>query len=121
MKITLKDVPWDSAGNLVGFTGYGVAPDTEYDGGYDWKANVPFRARLHLTGTTRGQSAARFAWETDHGIKMEMFMADMARLVQAAANIEPDGWVEGEWIIVKRGSNYGVTPVLPGDTLPELD
>lgn len=118
MKITLVDAPWDSAGNLVVFPGYGVAADTEHDGGYSWKSNVPFNARLHITGTTRGQSAARFTVETNHGIQMQMFMADMLRLVQAADShtMEPGGWVDGEWIIVKRGSNYGVTPFLEGDT-----
>lgn len=122
MKISATDVPWDSAGNLVGFPGYGHAgqPGPEFDGGgHDWKPNRPFEARLHLTGITRGHSAARFTWETNHGIKMDMFMADMLRLVQAEGHvIEAGGIVNGEWIIVKRGANYGVTPFLPGDTPP---
>ena len=119
MKITLTDAPWDSAGNLVVYPGCDAGDDWN-GGGYDWKANGPFTARLHLVGTTRGHSAARFQWSTDHGIRMDMFMADMTRLIQATARtIEPGGFVEGEWIVVKRGANYGVTPFLEGDTYPE--
>lgn len=119
MKINLTDAPWDSAGNLVVYPGCEPGPNFD-GGGYDWKSNHVFKARLHLTGQTRGQSAARFTWETNHGIKMQMFMTDMTRLILSVDThaVEPGGWVEGEWIIVKRGANYGVAPFLLGDVPP---
>lgn len=122
MKINTEEVAWDSAGDLVVYPGCEPGPDLR-GGGYDWRPNTSFDARLHITGVERGHSAARFKLETNHGIKLVMFMADMLRLVQSARThpIKPDGWVEGEWVIVKRGANYGVTPVLPDDTLPRID
>lgn len=115
MKINLDRAPWHRNGDLVEYVW-----DSDSDK-YDWRPNQPFEATLQLTGTSRGRSAARYTWESLEGAKLEMFMADMFRLVTADPRvIEPGGSVRGEWLIVKRGANYGVTPFLPGDTYPNM-
>lgn len=83
----------------------------EYVGGWEkdvrWKPNKPFRATMHLLSYERGRSAARFMWEDMDGTQYPMFMSGMLDLVQHGET--QHGYVYDEkWIVVKRGSNYGI-------------
>lgn len=81
----------------------------------EWRENPVFAAELTFKGTERGRSAAYFKWEDPQGRKYPMFITDVGRLIQAAVRLEEGGKVYGEWYVVKRGQNYGVTPVVPDD------
>lgn len=72
----------------------------------DWRDNEPWKDALQVTTIARGHSAARFVWESADGRKFPMFMIDM--LATAQYGIGPTGLVSGEWIVVKRGANYGI-------------
>lgn len=76
-----------------------------------WRRNEPFRARLHLLGTERGRSAAFYRWEdAKTGQVYPMFITDMGRLITLGTTFEAGGYVDAEWVVVKRGMNYGITP-----------
>lgn len=77
----------------------------------DWRPNEPFRARLKLLGTERGRSAAYYKWQAVEDWRVyPMFITDMARLVTLGTTFEAGGFVDAEWVVVKRGMNYGITP-----------
>ena len=69
----------------------------------------PFRARLALTGSRRGRSAAYFMWESDTGATFPMFMTEMVDLVTNGTVVK--GVADEEWTIRKRGQNYGIKRV----------
>lgn len=81
--------------------------------GAAWLDNVPFHATLELGGIERGRSAAHFLWnDADSGANYQMFMTDVADLMQSAQGVQ-GGKVRGWWIVVKRGNNYGVARINP--------
>lgn len=76
-----------------------------------WRPNEPFHARLKLLGTERGRSAAYYRWQDQADWKVyPMFITDMARLITLGTTFEAGGYVDAEWVVVKRGMNYGITP-----------
>lgn len=76
----------------------------------DWRDNEVFSASLRITGTSRGQSAARFVLEdVDSDQQYEMFMTDAVKMIQSAS-IEK-GVITGQWAFSKRGANFGVRHV----------
>lgn len=85
----------------------------------EWRDNPVFAAEMTYKGTERGRSAAYFKWEDRRGQQYPMFITDIGRMIQAAVKLEEGGKVYGEWFVVKRGQNYGITPALPGDDTHE--
>jgi hypothetical protein len=86
---------------LMEYAGY--APD-----GIDWRPNVPFRATLELRGYERGRSAARSIWyDQTTNTEYPMFMTSMVELAMESTIVQ--GRTNFlEWIVVKRGQNYGI-------------
>lgn len=82
-------------------------PETWSDNPIEWRSNDPFEATLELQSMERGRSAARFVWKDDKtNTYYPMFMSGMLDLAQNS-NIF-GGLTQGKWIVVKRGSNYGI-------------
>ena len=97
-------------GNLQEWAGYGFAPgEKSYgDDRDEWRDNQPFSATLVLTGTQRGRSAMRFMWRSeDTGHSFPMFAIDMAALAMSKPGVS-GGRASGQWIVMKRGQNYGI-------------
>lgn len=88
--------------------------------GPDWRPNVSFAAVLRLTGTCRGRSAAYFLWADDQGREFPMFLADMADLVRSGTAIA-GGVAAAEWMVAKRGANYGIRLATDEETTGRLD
>lgn len=110
--------PWASHGLLhhpgVRKVVEGVAtyPDVQ-----EWRDNDEFEATLKLRGTERGRSAAFFRWEVvggdlPAGTILPMFITDVGHVLMGGI-AESGGIATGRWFVVKRGQNYGVTPVVP--------
>lgn len=124
-------VPFDGKGNMLTYASveYPELPSYEYvdcaetspgarlkydkTGWYryvragEWRDNYVFHATLSVTGITRGRSAARINLEDEQGRKYEMFLTDVADLLQRAPTIAY-GMIEADWTFQKRGSNYGI-------------
>lgn len=77
-------------------------------GEIDWRnADEPFFAVLNFTGFTRGRSAARAEFTINgRGGTAEMFLRDLSDMVRAGYFFKPS--MDGHWVVVKRGENYGV-------------
>lgn len=78
-----------------------------------WRHNEPFTARIRVTGTKRGRSAAYFMFEDTEHHTFPMFITDVATMLQGV-NAE-DGWINGRWDVARRGLNYGLRYLGPAD------
>ena len=72
-------------------------------------AAVEFEGPLVYTGLRRGRSAAGFLWTDLNGRRYNMFMKDMEKLV-CEGTIDK-GVAKGKFTFVKRGQDFGITPV----------
>jgi hypothetical protein len=92
-----------------------IAPDgslLHYPISYDdhaMKEVPPFCARLTLTGSLRGRSAAYFMWKDETGASFPMFLSDMTDLLNNGSVVK--GVAAEQWQICKRGANYGIRRV----------
>lgn len=108
----IEKVPFDQRGNLLEYVaGRGTAWCAGPDGSVGWHPivwmdNEPVKMTLTLNSMERGRSAARFIWKSEDGRKYPMFMTDMLALIKE--HVIDHGKVEAEWIVKKRGQNYGV-------------
>lgn len=84
---------------LMSYVGYPGKTD-------EWIPNEPFHAILTLQGSSRGRSSAVFNWTDSEGTRYPMFMASMTYLLENSDVFH--GTVEGQWIVVKKGTNYGL-------------
>lgn len=101
---SLKRAPYSrNTGDLIGYA------DSFNEDRYDWEPNEPFEVtRMDIVGMTRGQSSARFTLKDARtGVSYPMFMSSMLDLVQNANVRHGEVWDE-QWIVVKRGANYGL-------------
>jgi hypothetical protein len=120
---TLK-TPWaghgllHSPGDRKSVNGEIVYPDVK-----EWRDNEPFNVTIKMRGTERGRSAAFFRWEVldgdlPEGTALPMFITDVGHVLMHGM-AQPGGVVKGEFFVVKRGQNYGITPAQPAeDTAP---
>ncbi|GAA4209550.1 hypothetical protein GCM10022252_76230 [Streptosporangium oxazolinicum] len=101
----IDKAPYDARGNLQHYPGpsysaqLGSVPT-------DWRPNTPFTATLTFRGSQRGRSAAYFLWEDANGRTYPMFLADLGDLILSTTLDK--GVITGEWIVGKRGKNYGL-------------
>lgn len=74
----------------------------------EWRpADEPFFAVLRFTGFSRGRSAARAIFTINgRGGTVAMFLRDLSEMVRAGYFFKES--MDGHWIVVKRGENYGV-------------
>lgn len=119
--------PWSSVGLLHHPGPRKVEEDGEtWPNVREWRGNDEFEATLVLRGTERGRSAAFFRWQVlggdlQTGLFLPMFMTDVGHLIVQGKHLEPGGVVSGRWFVVKRGQNYGITPVASGDEAVPVD
>lgn len=90
----------------------------------EWRDNPVFSATIKMMGTERGRSAAFFRWvvvETADpammGKVLPMFITDVGILLMEGLP-EVGGLVTAEFFVVKRGQNYGITPVVEEPATP---
>lgn len=90
----------------------------------EWRDNPVFNVTIKMMGTERGRSAAFFRWVVvgveDRpdlmGKVLPMFITDVGHvLMQGLA--KPGGLISAEFFVVKRGQNYGITPVQPPENV----
>lgn len=73
----------------------------------DWRPNEPFHAILRIDRLERGRSAARF-WFVDDLLEIEYSFFGQGLVEMLSKADMRSGVVEGTWIAVKRGANYGI-------------
>jgi len=109
--------PWSQGGTqLLHY------PDLTLHPNLVWRENPDFAAVLKLRGTERGRSAAYFRWEVvsgdlPPGTLLPMFITDVGHVLMNGL-AEAGGVASGRWFVVKRGRNYGVTPVVQEPDTP---
>lgn len=123
-KPTYTEAPYDREGNLCHHhtDGQYYVPDPDAPGrttlaGPEWLPIVPFSATLNYDGYGRGRSAAYLYWRaTATQIRYPMFMTDLDAILQAGVMLPGRGLsarLAGQFTIIKRGQNYGITRVGP--------
>lgn len=74
----------------------------------EWRDIEPFHATMTLEpGVTSGRSAKYVHWRDQDGHQYPMFVSELVDLVVSGAAKE-GGVAEGDWIVCKRGANYGI-------------
>lgn len=109
--------PWSANGSML--LHY---PDRNLHPNMDWRENEPFNVKIKMLGTERGRSAAYFRWEVQEGdlpagTLLPMFITDVGHVIMQGLP-RPGGVIDGAFFVVKRGQNYGITPVPPADDTP---
>ncbi|QNJ57663.1 hypothetical protein SEA_KEANU_58 [Streptomyces phage Keanu] len=109
--------PWSADGSML--LHY---PDINLHPNMQWRENSTFKVKLKMLGTERGRSAAYFRWEVQEGdlptgTLLPMFITDVGHVIMQGLP-QPGGRIEGEFFVVKRGQNYGITPLAPADDAP---
>ena len=102
---SLKEAPYSaSTGHLLEWASRNPGS------GVTWKPNVPFGVKeMLVVGMERGRSAARFILEdVDTGTRYPMFMSSMVDLLSSAEHISWGVIWRENWIVVKKGTNYGI-------------
>lgn len=107
-KNSLAQAPYDKNGNLLGYVGY--------NGAADWWPNEPFIRTLTYNGFSRGMSSAKIHWLDEQGHGYPMFLADLDDVLsnwQVAGLQSVDHGtdalaISAQWIVRKRGQNYGI-------------
>lgn len=102
--------PFDRNGNLQHFPSWRWDPERR---GYtiddnDWRDVEPFHAVMRLEpGVTSGRSAKYLHWRDQDDHQYPMFVAELVELVVTGV-VKEGGIAEGDWIVCKRGQNYGI-------------
>jgi len=104
-KPPVYQVPFDRSGALMHWADSRKSAYTS-DKAAEWRDPEPFQATLRVIGIQRGRSAAYFRLADDLARCWPMFMKEILELVQVA--VINQGTVEGWWIPVKRGQNFGL-------------
>ncbi len=105
--------PWSADGSTL--LHY---PDINLHPNIDWRDNEPFKVKIKMRGTERGRSAAYFWWEVQAGdlpagTLLPMFITDVGHVLMRGLT-QSGGVIDGEFFfVVKRGQNYGITPMDP--------
>lgn len=90
--------PVDSSGSLIDYPDYYNKPAA-------WREMKPFKASLKYEGFTQGRSSVRFVVrDTYTGESYSLMRNSFDKFITKAVN----GVLAAEWIVVKRGANYGL-------------
>lgn len=109
-KTKVLRVPYDDKGNLLHYPhgNYGTRPDGTF--GYIdavWQPNELIRSKiLQFEYMSRGRSAAYAVFKDPEGHTYPMFMSDLGDLL--VTHIIRRGVVQSDWMVAKKGSNYGI-------------
>lgn len=107
--------PWSVTGStLLHYPDRNLHPDMQ------WRDNDVFAVKLKMLGTERGRSAAFFRWEVQEGdlpagTLLPMFITDVGHVIMHGMP-QVGGVIEGQFFVVKRGQNYGITPLAAPET-----
>jgi hypothetical protein len=98
-----KKIPYKGNKPMV----YADKWDTEQPD-FEWRENVEFDDTLHFRSFSRGRSAARGVFLSNHlGCHVEMFLGTLEPLVKTLKK----GKLTGTFKFEKRGQNFGIKPV----------
>lgn len=109
--------PWSASGEmLLHYPDQGLHPNMQ------WRENYVFKVKIRMLGTERGRSAAFFRWEVlegdlPKGTLLPMFITDVGHVMMLGLP-EMGGVIDSKFFVVKRGQNYGITPLAEEDTPP---
>ena len=109
---TRKEVIDFNGETLMEYTS-GKPGEQTYVGGWShsdhisWRPNEPFEATLTIRRLERGRSAARF-WFEDETNKIYYPFFGQTLVDMLSVSEMKNGKVTGTWIVVKKGSNYGI-------------
>lgn len=101
-KIGNYKIPFDAKGNLMHY------PDPYEE--IEWRDNLSFDLPMTLHEHRRGRSAAYVVWLDPEDKEYPMFLSDLIDTLRTYTTFR--GQVLGTWTFVKRGSNYGLAPLL---------
>ena len=77
----------------------------------EWRENKPFKTKLTLDSMRSGRSAKYVIWVDDEGHSYPMFITDLLTLLQERSVVNGVTY-DNEWIVRKRGKNYGLALVV---------
>lgn len=109
--------PWSASGEmLLHYPDQGLHPNMQ------WRENDVFKVKIRMLGTERGRSAAFFRWEVlegdlPKGTLLPMFITDVGHVMMLGLP-ELGGVIDSKFFVVKRGQNYGITPLAEEDDTP---
>ena len=94
------NMSWGGDGNVH------QAPDR--DGIIEWKEVEPFHAVITLDRMDKGShGATRYVFKNCHtGAEYMMYTKDLLDLLQTSTMT--NGLIQGDWVVQKRGANYGI-------------
>lgn len=99
-------------GGLVSYYGRSTkGPYSHLDPAYIWEDNAPFRATFNFKRFERGRSAAHAIYAKADAPDWEavMFLSDLEDVLQRGLSLKK---LQGRFVYVKRGSNYGIQMLL---------
>jgi len=73
---------------------------------YDWVPNLPFERVLTFIGTMSTEASIKYIWADDEGHTFPMFSGSVKQLLENGHILH--GTCNGPWVVVKKGSNYGI-------------
>ncbi len=77
----------------------------------EWRDNTEFSARIQVTGTYRGRSAARITCKNlDNGESYSMGLSAFYDAVIGFGS-QQTGIIKGNWTFRKQGANFGLYPI----------
>lgn len=90
--------PVDVDGDLIEFPDYYHKPAA-------WIEMKPFQARLEYQYLTKGRSSVRLILtDASSGVRYSLMKNSIDTFIKKSV----EGFATGEWIVVKRGANYGL-------------
>jgi hypothetical protein len=89
--------PTDADGNMLEWVGWSTSEII-------WKEMKPFTETLSYKNFSQGRSSVRFIVETDGGVQYSLMKSSFDTFINEAVN----GKVTSEFVVVKRGANYGL-------------
>jgi hypothetical protein len=100
-------IPFDSKGNMCKYS-----HDTNI---VEWRDPEPFEDTLYFLKFERGRSAAHAIFEAEegpktprHGITFQVFLTDLADMMQHFVSDGRTATITGRFTFCKRGQNFGV-------------
>lgn len=91
--------PVDSSGDMIDY------PDAHYNKPENWFEIKPFTAALEYKGFQQGRSSVRFiVQDCQIGVTYTLMRNSFDTFIKKASS----GVLRAEYIVVKRGANYGL-------------
>ncbi len=115
---TVTQVPYDPAGNLCHHASAGNRYTLNKTDGPIWKPNEPFREVMTVNAMRSSASGKYVVLINAEGCTFPMFIIDLLELL-ARTTITKGVTEPLNWIVRKRGENYGIALAPDQETIPE--